>query len=381
MSKTIKTLLIPLLILSVCAASYGQAGQPSPKEKTVTFQFVPRNDMFYTPWSGNDAQLERLSALVDTYRTGITAGAIPVYIDSYCASLPTPQKNLKTAFIRASRVKSELIQHKGLTEAHFITANYTHAYHHKKDIVVVTLRIPESEEPDNTPPEHQRSGQAGRERTGRDKAQAEAERAGRETEQARPPARQETERAGHERLAAGPPAVSAKPYTLALRTNVLCDAMLLPTLGLEWRINRHLGIRLDGSLSWWGNEKGKIQKMWLLNPEVRWYLLRDKRFYIGASGNYGQYNIYKYPIGSILSKNTGHQGSMWGAGVTVGYQLRLSRCFSADFNLGLGYTHFRYDTFGITDGVRVYKERHRSENFRGPAQAGISLVWTIKGNK
>ena len=36
---------------------------------------------------------------------------------------------------------------------------------------------------------------------------------------------------------------------------------------------------------------------------------------------------------------------------------------------------------GITDGVRVYKERDRTKNFWGPTQAGISLVWTIGGNK
>lgn len=72
---------------------------------------------------------------------------------------------------------------------------------------------------------------------------------------------------------------------------------------------------------------------------------------------------------------------MWNAGVTVGYQLYLSRCFSVDFNLGLGYMRFDYDAFGITDGVRVYKERERSKNFWGPTQAGVSLVWTIGGNK
>ncbi|MBD9093942.1 MAG: hypothetical protein EGQ20_15640 [Bacteroides oleiciplenus] len=35
------------------------------------------------------------------------------------------------------------------------------------------------------------------------------------------------------------------------------------------------------------------------------------------------------------------------------------------------------DSFGMTDGVRVYKERNKSKHFWGPTQAGISLVWTI----
>lgn len=362
MSKTIKTLLALVLMLSVCAVSYGQADHPVAEEKTATFVFLPGNDLFLL--KGNETELERLYALVEDYRTEIAAGEMPVYVDGYCASLPTSKENLTTAFVRANRVKSELILSKGLTEANFITNNYAHAYLNNKDMVVVTLRIPAKEEPRQPEPVREEP----RPQEPQVKAQPQPE--------PEPQPTQEPVSA-----VAPEPAVPAKPYCFAVRTNVLYDALLLPTLGVEWRVNRDLGIKLDGSLAWWGGETGKVQKMWVLNPEVRWYLLRDKRFYVGAAGSYGQYNIYKYAIGSIVSKDTGYQGSMWNAGMTVGYQLYLSRCFSVDFNLGLGYTRFDYDTFGITDGVRVYKERDRTKNFWGPTQAGISLVWTIGGNK
>lgn len=55
-------------------------------------------------------------------------------------------------------------------------------------------------------------------------------------------------------------------YRFAVRTNVLYDAFLLPTLGVEWRMNENVGIKLDGSLAWWGGNHGKVQKMWLVNP-------------------------------------------------------------------------------------------------------------------
>ena len=170
-------------------------------------------------------------------------------------------------------------------------------------------------------------------------------------------------------------------YRFAVRTNVLYDAFLLPTLGVEWRMNENVGIKLDGSLAWWGGNHGKVQKMWLVNPEVRWYLLRDRRFYVGVSGSYGEYNIYKYLPGKLLKGDTGYQGKLWNAGVTLGYQLSLSRSFSLDFNLGLGYTHSAYDSFGMTDGVRIHKQQGGTKNFAGPTQAGISLVWTIGSNK
>lgn len=55
-------------------------------------------------------------------------------------------------------------------------------------------------------------------------------------------------------------AVPAKPYSVAVRTNVLYDAMLLPTLGVEWRIDRNVGIKLDGSLSWWAAKMAKCRR-------------------------------------------------------------------------------------------------------------------------
>ena len=47
-------------------------------------------------------------------------------------------------------------------------------------------------------------------------------------------------------------------YRFAVRTNVLYDAFLLPTLGVEWRMNENVGIKLDGSLAWWGGNHGAV---------------------------------------------------------------------------------------------------------------------------
>ena len=401
MNRRMKTTLLAGMLAMFCLLNAGvmhgqiPAGHNTGDTTVVSFRFLPGQDMFYIPWAGNGGQLERLYALLDEYRTEITAGRMPVYVDGYCASMPTEKENLKTAFVRANRVKSELITQKAMKEKDFITGNYARAYQNNKDVVVVTLRIPAKGEADNDRTERERREQAERERmvqaererTKQERLAAEraaaerqaAERAERERAEAERTAREQAKgNATQRKTEAGVP---SKPYCVAVRTNLLYDAMLLPTLGVEWRINRDLGIKLDGSLSWWGNEHGKVQKMWLLNPEVRWYLLRDKRFYVGASGSYSKYNIYDYPLGKMLTDDTGYQGKLWNAGVTVGYQLHLSRSFSVDFNLGLGYTRSEYDSFTMIDKVRVYKDRDRTKNFWGPTQAGISLVWTIGGNK
>ena len=354
--------------VSLTGISPARASETTAADTVVTFRFLPGENMFTR--AGNEAELERLYGLIDCHKAEITEGKIPVQVDGYCASLPTAKENLHTAFIRANRVKSELITRKGLKETDFVTANYARAYHNNKDIVVVTLRIPAKTvvEPQPAKEEVKQEEPAPQEVTVKKKEEPVAEK--------QPEANGNVERQPApvaERL----PSEPEQLYRFAVRTNVLYDAMLLPTLGVEWRVNRDLGVKLDGSLSWWGGEHGKVQKIWMLSPEVRSYLLHDKRFYAGVSGNYGEYNVYKYMLGGVLSKDTGYQGKCWNVGLTLGYQLYLSRTFSVDFNLGLGYTRSEYDSYGVTDGVRVYKERNNSKHFWGPTRAGISLVWTI----
>ncbi|WP_308572917.1 DUF3575 domain-containing protein [uncultured Sanguibacteroides sp.] len=359
-----KHLAFLILFLLAVSAVYSQPVVPDTTGKTVTFRFRPGQDLFTL--RGNEIELKRLYSLVDEYRTEIISGTMPVHVNGYCASRHTEKANLRTARLRANRVKSELITRKKLKEAYFVTANHATGYNGNKDVVVVTLRVPvKTAIPEPVVEEAPVL------------AEPEA------VVEVVPPVVEEQPAEPAPELVTEPEAILApvRPYSFAVRTNVLYDAILLPTLGVEWRVNPDLGVKLDGSLAWWGGETGKTMKVWLLNPEVRWYLLGNKRLYAGVSGSYGKYNIYKYPLGSLLSKDTGYQGSLWGAGLTVGYQLSLSRGFSVDFNLGLGYTRFDYDSFGMDEGERVYNEREKTKNFWGPTQAGINLIWTIGCNK
>ena len=365
--------MIPVLLFLLCATLVTAGEQKSPAtapgtDSLYVFRFVAENDMFYIPWRGNDSELARLVETVTAHRDGILAGQIPVAVDGWCTSYPDRETNLRTAATRSNRVKSELILRAALKENCFVTHNHAEAYEGEKDIVTVILRIPAKTTVKETVPAQTKD--------------TVTVSVARETEKKEPNGQTAVQQQPEQPLSEPLPVVSQpETYRFALRTNLLYDAFLLPTLGVEWRVNRGWGVKLDGSLSWWGSNSDKVQKVWLLNPEVRWYLLRDRRFYVGASGSYGEYNIYKYPVGSLFSKDTGYQGTLWSAGVTVGYQLCLSRHFSVDFNLGLGYTRSKYDSFGMTDGVRVSNEKDQSKNFFGPTQAGISLVWTIGNNK
>lgn len=368
------SLFIFLLFTAIVTAGAQNTPATAPRADSLhVFRFVAASDMFYIPYKGNDRELARLTEMIVAYRDDILARRIPVFVDGWCTSQPDRETNLRTAATRSNRVKSELILRAKLKEDCFVTRNHADVYEGLKDVVTVVLRIPVKETVREATPVQPKDTAAATEK--REQVTPD----GSEQEPGKQPAAQQKP---EEPVSELPPALPLpETYRLAVRTNVLYDAMLLPTIGVEWRVNPDWGVKLDGSLAWWGGKSDKVQKMWLLNPEVRRYLLRDRRFYVGASGSYGSYNIYKYPLGSLFSKDTGYQGTMWSAGVTVGYQLCLSRHFSVDFNLGLGYTRSEYDSYGMTEGVRVYKAKDQSKNFWGPTQAGISLVWTIGGDK
>ena len=157
--------------------------------------------------------------------------------------------------------------------------------------------------------------------------------------------------------------------SLTLRANLLRWATLSPDLGIEWRISPSVGIMVNSSYtSWSWNDKERRFGLWEVAPEVRWYLGKQKRGYIGAIYKAGSFN-YKFT-------ETGRQGDIMGGGLTGGYMLRLNDAFSLDFGLGIGYLRADFDEYVVIDNVRV-RSGEGSKNWWGPVHAGVTLVWTL----
>lgn len=154
-----------------------------------------------------------------------------------------------------------------------------------------------------------------------------------------------------------------------LRANLLRWATLTPDVGLEWRINRNVGILVNGSWTTWSwNDKDRRYALREIMPEVRWYLGKERRGYVGAMYKAGAFN-YKF-------SELGKQGNINGCGVTGGYVLPLNKCLSLDFSLALGYLHASYDTYRVIESVRV-RDNHHTKSWFGPINAGVTLSWKI----
>ena len=361
LKKWIMTALLTLLLLPAMAQQKA--------DTTYTFRFVPQKDMFYVPWNGNDMELARLLECIESNKTDILDGKLPLYVDGYCNSLNGEKENLAIAKIRSNRVKSELIIRAEIKEENFITRNHAT----EGDFVTVRLTVPVKETA-ATDAEAEARRKAEAERLEAEK-RAEQERLAeeqRKAEEARLAAEKaEAEKAAPQNTLADTPSETkiTTDYHLSLRANLLRWATLTPDLGLEWRICPSLGIAVNGSwTSWTWSDKDRRYALWEVAPEVRYYMGEKKAWYLGAMFKAGQFN-YK------LSE-TGKQGDLMGGGITAGYQLRLNKALNLDFNLGLGYLNADYEKYEVIDGVRV-RRGNGTKDWLGPINAGVTLVWKL----
>ena len=348
-----RMMFLPLLMLFVLPL-----GAQEKTDSVYEFRFVAGNDMFFVPYGDNRAELERLSALVRQYHEAITTGRMPVYVDGYCNSQPDEAENLATARLRSNRVKSELILHGNLNENCFVTRNHPE----KGDWVTVRLRIatPASAELEaavterNIPEEKNRQNTTGSEVTA----------AGEVIKDKSSEAIKETPTT---ETYAGSAEYQEYKSSFSLRANLLRWATLSPDLGVEWRINRNIGILVNGTWTTWSwSDKDRRYALWKLSPEVRYYIGKEKHGYLGAMYHIGEFN---YKLG-----NTGKQGDYQSGGITGGYQLQLNRSLALDFHAAMGYTHAEYDKYTVTDGIRV-RGNNETKNYWGINQVGITLVW------
>ena len=348
-------------------------------DTTYTFRFVPQKDMFYVPWNGNDTELSRLLGCIENYKATILDGKLPLLVDGYCNSLGSEARNLATAKIRANRVKSELIIRAKIKEENFITHNHATG----GDFVIVRLTIPTKETAaTDAEAEARRRAEAERletetraeqERRAEEQRKAEEARLADEPTVAGRRERQKTEaeKAAQQNTLTDTPSETkiTTDYHLSLRANLLRWATLTPDLGLEWRICPSFGIAVNGSwTSWTWSDKDRRYALWEVAPEIRYYMGEKKAWYLGAMFKTGQFN-YK------LSE-TGKQGDLMGGGITTGYQLRLNKALTLDFNLGLGYLNADFEKYEVIDGVRV-RRGNETKNWCGPINAGVTLVWKL----
>ena len=167
---------------------------------------------------------------------------------------------------------------------------------------------------------------------------------------------------------------------LALKSNLLYDALLIPNLSLEASISGGWTLGAGGMFAWWSKDaKHRYWRIYGGDLEIRKYfgtLSKSKPLQGHHLGIYGDFLTYDFEFGAkgYQSKGT------YAAGIKYGYSHPIANRLNLDFALGIGYLHSNYKTYVPRDGCYVYQET-KKRKWLGPTQAEISLVWLLgKGN-
>ena len=139
---------------------------------------------------------------------------------------------------------------------------------------------------------------------------------------------------------------------VAVKTDLLKDVVLTPTIGVEFGLAPKWTFEVSGSLNAWP-VNDHYWKQWMVMPEARyWFCQRFAGHFVGAHVLGGQYNFgnlhnnIKF-LGTDFSKLTDerHQGWMVGAGIAYGYDWILSRHWNLEAEIGFGWVYTRYDVY------------------------------------
>lgn len=168
---------------------------------------------------------------------------------------------------------------------------------------------------------------------------------------------------------------------IALRTNLLYDAALIPTIGAEFDLGKLWSIGFDYNGTWfysisrhryWQTIGGYLM--------LRRYLKADDegRPFMGHHfGVYGQLLTFDIEFG-----DKGWQGAYpnWGGGIEYGYSAWLSNRLNIDFSIGLGYLRLKYKEYDPDGESFKWRGTYR-RNWWGPTKAEISLKWLLYKRK
>ncbi|MBO8429575.1 MAG: DUF3575 domain-containing protein [Bacteroidetes bacterium] len=161
-------------------------------------------------------------------------------------------------------------------------------------------------------------------------------------------------------------------HKLALKTNIIYDLALMPSLEVEYMINERWSVNAEGEVAWWKNNgKHKYYQIATLSPEVRYWFKTKKRWHGHYVGLFGGGSWYDLENGK-----RGYKGEFWKAGLSYGYMFPIGRSLSFETGIGLGFLRTWYEEYLPIDGHYVYQQSSRT-NWIGPVKLKFTLVWRL----
>ena len=177
---------------------------------------------------------------------------------------------------------------------------------------------------------------------------------------------------------------------LAIKSNLLYDAVLIPNIGIEVYLGSNYSLSANWAYSWWNNNRADWWwRYYGGEVAIRRYFGKGtaKESFTGHhAGIYASMFTYDFEMGKKGYMAGIPGGNIWdkanyAAGIEYGYSLPIAGRLNIDFAIGVGYMWGEYREYKPIDGCYVWQAT-KSRNYFGPTKAEVSLVWLLgRGNK
>ena len=136
----------------------------------------------------------------------------------------------------------------------------------------------------------------------------------------------------------------------AIKTNVLYWATSTPNLGFEVGLAKKITLDVSGNYNPWKFGNDRQIKHWLVQPELRYWLCeRFNGSFFGLHGHYAEIECQQ-PRTSSEWGNDRYDGSLYGAGISYGYQWITQQTAGAwKPPSESGYARLKYDKYARGD--------------------------------
>lgn len=169
---------------------------------------------------------------------------------------------------------------------------------------------------------------------------------------------------------------------IAVKTNVFWDALLSVSLGTEYGFSDHWSVDMSANFNGWTLSHDRCWKHWFIQPEARyWFSGKFSKHFVGAHLQGGLFNLGNLSnnikfLGTDYSKLSDERFQGWflGLGFGYGYSWLLSRHWSFEAEVGVGYAYSVYDRYPCaTCGEKI--ESGKVHHYLGPTKIAFNLIY------
>lgn len=180
-----------------------------------------------------------------------------------------------------------------------------------------------------------------------------------------------------------------KPFYMAVKTNMLYDAALVPNVGAEFYLGKNLSLYGEWMYAWWdNNRRHRYWRVYGGDLGLRWWFGKKAHakpltgHHLGIYGGILTFDFETGDTGYLGGKPGGTLWDRWllNTGIEYGYSLPIGKRLNIDFSIGIGFLTGNYIKYYPFDNDYYFDKEYHMLNF-GPTKAEISLVWLIgRGN-